>query len=45
MLSDVTLQFHISYFCRDNDGERHCRRMMSDNSRHAEEAVEIYGRF
>lgn len=33
MLSDVTLQFHISYFCQDNDGGRHCQGMISDNSR------------
>lgn len=34
MLSDVTLQFHISYFCQDNDGWRHCQGMISDNSSH-----------
>lgn len=34
MLSDVTLQFHISYFCQDNDGGKHCQGMISDNSRH-----------
>lgn len=33
MLSDVTLQFHISYFCQDNDGGRHCQGMISDNSK------------
>lgn len=34
MLSDVTLQSHISYFCQDNDGGRHCQGMISDNIRH-----------
>ena len=33
MLSDVTLQFHISYFCQDNDGGSLCQSMISDNSR------------
>lgn len=42
MLSDVTLQFHISYFCQDNDGGRHCQGMISDNSRHLGEPEEIY---
>lgn len=42
MLSDVTLQFHISYFCQDNDGGRHCQGMISDNSRHVGDPAEIY---
>lgn len=42
MLSDVTLQFHVSYFCQDNDGGRHCQGMISDNRRHPEESREIY---
>lgn len=44
MLSDVTLQFHISYFCQDNDGGKHCQGMISDNSRHLGELEEIYGK-
>lgn len=44
MLSDVTLQFHISYFCRDNDGGRHCQGMISDNRRHPGQSGEIYGK-
>lgn len=44
MLSDVTLQFHISYFCQDNDGERHCQGMISDNRRHLGGPEEIYGK-
>lgn len=44
MLSDVTLQFHISYSCQDNDGGRHCQGMISDNSRHLGELEEIYGK-
>lgn len=44
MLSDVTLQFHISYFCQDNDGWRHCQGMIADNSRHLGEPEEIYGK-
>lgn len=44
MLSDVTLQFHISYFCQDNDGGRHCQGMISDNRRHPGESREIYGK-
>lgn len=44
MLSDVTLQFHISYFCQDNDGRRHCQGMIADNSRHLGEPEEIYGK-
>lgn len=44
MLSDVTLQFHISYFCQDNDGGRHCQGMIADNSRHLGEPEEIYGK-
>lgn len=34
MLSDVTLQFHISYFSQDNDYGRHCHGTISDNRRH-----------
>lgn len=44
MLSDATLQFHISYFCQDNDGGRHCQGMISDNRRHLEGPEEIYGK-
>lgn len=44
MLSDVTLHFHISYFCQDNDGRRHCHGVISDNSRHLEGPWKIYGK-
>lgn len=44
MLSDVTLQFHISYFCQDNDGGRDCQGMISDNRTHPRESGEIYGK-
>lgn len=44
MLSDVTLQFRVSYFCQDNDGRRYCQGMISDNRRHLEEPEEIYGK-
>lgn len=42
MLSDVTLQFHRSYFCQDNDDRRHCQGMISDNGRLLGGPEEIY---
>lgn len=44
MLSDVTSQFHISYFCRDNDGGKHCQDTISDNRRNPGESGQIYGK-